>query len=87
MGQRGGWSSRVRAGSHGMGFLKFIGREWLRFSSYIRLIQGDSSKISFWEEMWCGNSSLKEMFPGLYSLASNKEASTAYNFDSLSGSC
>jgi hypothetical protein len=52
----------------------------------IRLNPGDGFKISFWEEVWCENSSFKEVFPGLYSLASNKEASIADNIDSLSGS-
>jgi hypothetical protein len=85
--ERGGWHSRVRAGSHVMGFWKFISKEWHHFSSHIRLIPGDGSRISFWGEVWCGSSPLMEAFPGLYGLASNKEASIADNFDSLSGSC
>ena len=84
--ERGGLHSRVRAGSHGMGFWKFISKEWHRFSSHIRLILGDGSRISFWEEVWCGSLPLMEVFPGLYNLASNKEASIVDNFDSLSGS-
>jgi hypothetical protein len=36
--------------------------------------------------VWCGNSSLKEAFPGLFSIASNKEASIADNIDLSSGS-
>jgi hypothetical protein len=36
--------------------------------------------------VWCGSSSLKEAFPGLYNLACNKEASIADNHDLLSGS-
>ena len=50
--KRGGWRSRVRAGPHGMGFWKFISKEWHRFSSHIRLILGDGSRISFWGEVW-----------------------------------
>jgi hypothetical protein len=84
--ERGGWRSQASVGSHGMGFWKFISREWHRFSSLIRLNPGDGFRISFWEEVWCENSSFKEVFPGLYSLASNKEASIADNIDSLSGS-
>ena len=30
---------------------KFISREWHRFSNHIRLIPGDGSRISFWEEV------------------------------------
>jgi hypothetical protein len=84
--ERGGWSSRVRAGPHGMGLWKSISKEWHHFSSHIRLIPGDGSKISFWREVWCGSSPLREVFPGLYSLASNKEATIADNHDSLSRS-
>jgi hypothetical protein len=45
--EKGGWCSRVRAGSHGMGFWKFISNEWHHFSRHIKLIPGDGSRISF----------------------------------------
>ena len=32
---------------HGIGFWKFISNEWHRFSSHIKLIPGDGSRISF----------------------------------------
>jgi hypothetical protein len=69
-----------------MGLLKFISKDWHRFSSHIRLIPGYGSKISFWGKVWCGSLPLLEVFPGLYSLASNKEASIVDDFDSLSRS-
>jgi hypothetical protein len=84
--KRGGWRSQVRAGSYGMGLWKFISKEWHRFSSHIRLVPSDGTRISFWGEVWCGSLPLLEVYPGLYSLASNKEASIADNFDLLSGS-
>ena len=84
--ERGGWRSCDRAGLHGMGFWKFISKDWHRFSSLIRLLLGDGSRISFWGEVWCGSSPLREEFPGLYCVASNKEASIADNYDMLSGS-
>jgi hypothetical protein len=83
---RGGWQSRDNAGSHGVGLWRFISRDWHRFSSHTKLIPGDGSRISFWEELWCGNSTLKEAFPGLYNIASNKEASIADNIDLSGGS-
>jgi hypothetical protein len=86
MGQRGGWHPRVRAGSHGMGFWKFISNEWHRFSTHIKLILGDGSIISFWEEKWCGGSPLREVYPGLYSIASKKVASIVDNSDLVRGS-
>ena len=45
--ERGGWRSRVRAGSHGMGLWKFISKEWYRFSSHIRLIMGMAPESAF----------------------------------------
>jgi hypothetical protein len=80
VGERG-WRSRVRAGPHGMGFWKFSSKEWHHFSSHIRLILGDGSRISFWGEVWCRSLPLREVFLGLYSLASNKEASIADNHE------
>jgi hypothetical protein len=68
------------------GLWKFISKEWHHFSNHIRLIPGDGSRISFWGEAWCGNVPLLEVYPASYSLASNKEASIADNFDSVSGS-
>ena len=84
--EKRGWRSRVRAGSHGMGFWKFISNDWHRFSTHIKLIPGDGSRISFWEK-WCGGSPLMEVYPGLYSIASNKEALIANNSELVSGSC
>jgi hypothetical protein len=84
--ERGGWRSKVRVGSHGKGLWKFISKEWHHFSNHIRLILGDGSRINFWGEAWCGSVPLLEVYPGLYSLASNKEASITDNFDSVSGS-
>jgi hypothetical protein len=77
--ERGGWCSKVGAGSHGRGLWKFISKEWHHFSNHIRLIPGDGSRISFWGEAWCGSLPLMEVFPGLYRLANNKEASIADN--------
>jgi hypothetical protein len=83
--ERGGWRSKIGAGSHGRGLWKFISKEWYHFFSHIRLIPGDGSRISFWGEVWCGNLPLLELFPGLYGLASNKEASIADNLELVSG--
>jgi hypothetical protein len=46
--ERGGWWSRDRASPHGMGFWKSISKDWHRFSSHIRLLPGEGSRISFW---------------------------------------
>jgi hypothetical protein len=46
--KRGGWHSKVGAGSHGRGLWKFISKEWHHFSNHIRLIPGDGSRINYW---------------------------------------
>jgi hypothetical protein len=83
---KGGWRSKDNNSSHGGGLWRFISRDWQRFSSHTKLIPGDGSRISFWEELWCGISTLKEAFLGLYNIASNKEASIVDNIDLSSGS-
>jgi hypothetical protein len=84
--ERGGWRSKVGSSPHGRGLWKYISKEWRHFSHHTRLIPGDGSRISFWGEAWCDNVPLLEVYPGLYSLASSKEASIADNSDLVSGS-
>jgi len=38
---------------------------------------GDSSTISFWHNRWCGEGLLKELSPGLYALAMDRNALVA----------
>jgi hypothetical protein len=82
----GGWCSSVISGSHGVGLWKHICNGWQVFTRHIRFDPGDGSKIRFWEDIWCGDRALKEAFPGLFSIASYKEASIADNMEHSSGS-
>ena len=41
------------------------------------MIQWSGSSIKFWHDLWGGGLSLKENFPKLYSIATNKDASVA----------
>jgi hypothetical protein len=70
----GGWRSNDTSRSHGVGLWKYFIREWRVFFSHTRLDPGDGSKIRFWEDIWCGEVTLKDTFPGLYNIASAKEA-------------
>jgi hypothetical protein len=45
-----------------------------------------TSKIRLWNDVWCGNSSLKEAFPGLYNMVTSKDASIMANLDFSSSS-
>ena len=58
---------------------------WETFSSHTRLVLGDGSWIWFWHDRWCGDMTLKEEFPVLYSIAHEKDASVAANVDFLGG--
>jgi hypothetical protein len=40
---------------------------------------GDGSHISFWHNWWCGDRSLKQCFPVLYSIVRNKDATVVDN--------
>ena len=42
-------------------------------------------KIRFWDDVWCGEATLKEVFPSLYNIASVKDASIVDNMDFTGG--
>jgi hypothetical protein len=77
----GGWRFCDITEAHGVGLWKFICMGWRNFKRHFRFDPGDGSKISFWEDVWCGETSLKDSFPGLFSIASLKEASIADNVE------
>jgi hypothetical protein len=47
---------------------------------------GNGSKIRFWNDVWCGEITLKEAFSVLYVIARDKDALVAAHLDSTSGS-
>ena len=61
-------------GPYGVGVWKHIWRGWEGFSRFIKFGVGDGSHIRFWHDIWCGEQSLKEAFPELFQIVSNKEA-------------
>jgi hypothetical protein len=82
---RGGWRSCVINKAHGVGLWKYICMGWRNFKRHFRFDPGVGSRISFWEDVWCGESSLKDTFPGLLNIASVKEASIADNVERSNG--
>jgi hypothetical protein len=82
----GGWRSGVISGTHGVGLWKFICMGWQKFRRYFKFDVGEGSKIRFWEDILCGDRTLKEVYPGLFSIASVKEASVADNMEHSSNS-
>ena len=47
---------------------------------------GDGTRISFWHDLWCGDSALNVAFPVLFGIACEKNASVAANMEMLGGS-
>jgi hypothetical protein len=82
----GGWRSGAITGSHGVGLWKYICMGWQVFRSHCSFVPGEGSRIRFWEDPWCGDSALKDAFPVLHSIASNKGASIADNMELSRGS-
>jgi hypothetical protein len=83
---RGGWCSRVPSGPHGVGLWKNIRRGWSVLFSHTRFELGNGSKISFWDDLWCGDLPLRVAFPVLYDIACEKHALVADYLDLSSGS-
>ena len=75
--QMGGWCTTFVAGPYGVSLWKFIRWEWLTFSLYLQFDVGDSSRLKFWHDMWCGDSPLKVVFPKLFNICLNMESSVA----------
>ena len=55
-----------------MGLWKNIIKENLQLKLDNLFLQGNESKICFWEDCWCGEGALSEDFPTLYSLTVQK---------------
>ena len=81
----GGWHSVNTTRPHGVELWRYISRGWRLFSSHTRFDPGSGSKIRFWDDVWCGGTTLKEAYPGLYNISNAKEASIADNMDFTGG--
>jgi hypothetical protein len=66
-------------GLFGVGVWKHIRRGWEKFRNFVRFEVGNESNISFWHDWWCGDRSLKQCFPVLFSIVRNKDAMVGDN--------
>lgn len=64
-------------GAYGVGLWKHIRRGWEVFSRHTRLHLGEGTRIKFWYDTWCGNGALKDTFPLLFRVTSDKDVSVA----------
>jgi hypothetical protein len=58
---------------------------WHNFKGHFRFDTGFRSKTSFWEDVWYGESSLKDSFLGFFNIARCREASIADNMEHSNG--
>ena len=52
-------------------------RDGLFFSRHILYDIGDGSRVKFWQDRWCGETSLADRYPNLFRFYRNKDASVA----------
>ena len=83
----GGWSSGDIKGGFGVGLWKDIKKEWTHLCQNTYLALGNGSRISFWEDAWCGEEALSLSFPNLFRLTAQKFARVAdlWNWESGEG--
>ena len=81
----GGWCTRSINGPYGVGLWKSISQGWPSFSRHILYNIGDGSRVKFWKDRWCGESSLAFSYPNLFRFCKNKEASVAELMKSSNG--
>ena len=62
---------------YGVGLWKYISQGWSSFSSHILYDIGDGSRVKFWQDRWCGETSLAVRYPALFRFCRNKDASVA----------
>uniref|UniRef100_A0A2N9F8S0 Uncharacterized protein n=1 Tax=Fagus sylvatica TaxID=28930 RepID=A0A2N9F8S0_FAGSY len=73
----GGWCSKSGTGSYGVSVWKFIRRGWDTFHSHCSFLVGDGQRVKFWQDWWCGDRALNAVFPELFTISQDKEASVA----------
>ncbi|KAG2696954.1 hypothetical protein I3760_07G084700 [Carya illinoinensis] len=81
----GDWCTSEVRGPHGVGLWKHIRRGWGVFCRFTKFHLGTGSKVKFWSDVWCGDRSLKVLFPLLFQLASAKDVSVAEVMEAAEG--
>ena len=71
---QGGWTTKECRRAHWSGLWRGINDGCERFSKHLALVVGDGSRILFWHDRWVGDTSLKMLYPQLYTCFSDKEA-------------
>jgi hypothetical protein len=80
--ERGGWITNIPRGSHGCSLWKHIRMGWDVFSSHFDFEVGLGDRVLFWQDKWCSDRPLKEIFPTLFGCSLNQTDSVALVLDS-----
>ena len=87
----GGWCTKNVTNPYSVSLWKFIRSGWVNFSKLLWYDVGDGTRVKFWKHVQCGDCSLKEAFPKLYSLSSGLSRARILQWwklwDGLVGNC
>ena len=64
----GGWYTRPINGPYGVSLWKTISPGRPSFSCHILYDIGDGSMVKFWQDHWCGETSLAVSYPELFQI-------------------
>ena len=83
--EEGGWFPKTTRGNSGLSPWKDISKEIGLMKLNRVFAIGDESKVRLWEDTWCGESPLCDIFPNLYMLAGTKGVKVADVWDNSRG--
>ena len=69
------WCTRPTNGPYGVSLWKNISRRWPSSSHHILYDIGDGSRVKFWQDRWCGETSLTVSYPELFRFCRDQEVS------------